>query len=202
MSIAAAQIVSMLICIGGVTISFVVWRFELQAYAPRRLGLFVVLIGAVGLLSTFFHENWDSRFLNTEYELTFNRPDGQPIQGVELRVTSIDGEIRSNFPVTDFSSGNIPKSDSAGVMRFHHVGHGLEFGGDRSNWFFFIPIGVTGPPDFTLTFLYAGQEVGRCMFSELNSMAGFPSIQREWKTGQEKRTISFAVVRRSFVVQP
>ena len=74
-------------------------------------------------------ERWGGSYgyLQIEHELTFLDPNGNPIEGVELRVEDQSGKEFFCFPVTDYLPGQTPKSDKDGVIRFHHVSTAVEW---------------------------------------------------------------------------
>jgi len=185
----------------------------------RRLGwqawcLLALTVAAclIGFVSALFHSRAEGGFPNAEFELTFLDSNGKPIPGVELRVESRLGEVDYIYPVTDFEQGHAPRSNEKGVMVFHHVGHGLEFGADEWDLFFLIPMGNRLPPLFVCRFLLEGREVYRINFHELYGLAppgpGAVRVTRRWKLpetlrqpGREEEDVDFRLVRHKVTVQ-
>ena len=72
---------------------------------------------------------WDGGFGQVEYRVKFVRADGSPTPGVQLRVENEQGTNFFHYPVTDYVDGRVPVSEGDGVLTFHHVSNGPEFGG-------------------------------------------------------------------------
>jgi hypothetical protein len=104
---------------------------------------------------------WDGSFHQAEYQLKFVTADGSPVNDVKLNVYKGE-DIRYAYPVTDYYPGNIPVSDSNGVVIFHHVIYSLEFGGP-----FFFGCSFPAPPDFNLRFIKDGKVIYEVKYSDL-----------------------------------
>lgn len=127
----------------------------------------VTLLGAVSLLLSIYH--WDGAFPEIEYVFVFRDVNGNPVQGVELRVLNESDEITYDYPVDDFHSDGIPRSNSGGELVFHHIYQGLEYGGSAWNLFFLFPIDIYGgTPAFYCHFFYEGKEVYALRYEALN----------------------------------
>jgi hypothetical protein len=144
-----------------------------------------IVVCMVGFSSALFHGRAEGRFPNAEFELTFHDPNGKPLPGVELQVENRLGNVANDYPVTDFKRSQPPHTNENGVMVFHHVGHGLEFGADRWELFFVIQMGDELPPQFLCRFLLDGREVYRINYHELYGLSpsgpGTPKVTRRWK---------------------
>jgi hypothetical protein len=122
---------------------------------------------------------WDGGFGQVEYQLTFIGDDGKPIEGVQLQVESQNGTNYFHYPVTDYIDGVTPTSNNEGVLTFHHVGDGVEFGGGCWELFGFA-FGECKGPVFELRFMLDGREIHRCKFNDLNALAGRDRVTRTW----------------------
>src|SRR5262245_1751031 len=102
---------------------------------------------------------WDGGFPQVECRITFRDPDGQPVEGVELSVETLAGCNCYFYPVTDYTPGDVPVSDKAGVLAFHHPSDSLEFGGKDCFSLLGIPISSSGgSPKYLCHFWHHGQE--------------------------------------------
>lgn len=132
---------------------------------------------------------WGGSFPQVEIELTFLDEDGNPIPGIELEVQNHEGKIAYCYPVTDYQEGFKPVSDRNGVMVFHHIGLGVEFGGATTYLFDKYKLWGDAPPDFSCHFRLAGNEVQRLDYGEsfagsrlsLDEWHRLPIVRREWK---------------------
>ena len=160
----------------------------------RRRAIFSALLG-VGLLvfvSCCTCKVWVGHYLQAEYQITFQDPGGNPVEGIELRVEDPEGRDYFHFPVDDYLPGQAPTSDRNGLMVFHHVQRSVELTGRTYYVFFVIPIRDPGFPVFLCRFLYQGQEVYRVPFLDLERRdescdqvpmkdQGRSSVKRYWQ---------------------
>ena len=165
---------------------------------------------------------WSGSFSMAEHELEFTRPDGTPIQGVELSVEDAIGEKAFYYPVNDYTPRVRLLSGKDGLLTFHHVQQGVEFSGTCRFLFFVLPVsGRCTSPEYFCRFTYRGAEVFRIKYSELNRAArttdsalvkelkwrwpeGTPDrLSAEQITvhrGDEEETIQFPVIRRDVIL--
>ena len=122
---------------------------------------------------------WDGGFGQVEYRMKFVGPDGLPIPGVQLRVEDEHGTNFFHYPVTDYVDGRVPVSGDDGMLTFHHVSHGPEFGG-RCRELFGVRFGTCRAPTFVCRFLLDGKEIYRSKFNEMNAGATDRSVTRSW----------------------
>jgi hypothetical protein len=102
--------------------------------------LAILVLGAVAAgfaYASYKTTQWGGSYgyLQIEHELTFLDPNGNPVEGVELKVEDQRGNEFCCFPVTDYLPGQTPKSDKKGVIRFHHVSTAVEW--DNYGWALF-----------------------------------------------------------------
>jgi hypothetical protein len=146
-------------------------------------------IAAVLAYASYKTTRWGGSYgyLQIEHELTFLDPDGKPFDGVELRVEDQSGNEFFCFPVTDYLPGQAPKSDKDGVIRFHHVGTGVEW--DNYGWLLFwcIRVQTTRSPVYVCRFLRGGKEVHRVRYGDLPDWdwpgriwEEVPKVKRRW----------------------
>jgi hypothetical protein len=144
----------------------------------------IIVFAVIGLISSTSKIIWDGGFPQSEFEITFQHPDGKPLKGIELRVEDRQGRVFYRYPVSDFAPNQIPTSGEDGVMIFHHVGDGVEFGGRDWYLFGFIPI-REGPPVYVCCFLYEGREVYRIEYDKLRRPERgrelTARVKRQWK---------------------
>jgi hypothetical protein len=145
-----------------------------------------LVLGLFGILSQVNMIIWDGGYLDAEYQLTFQDPNGQPIEAIELRVEDRLGHSYYHYPVTDFLPDQVPTSDSNGLMMFHHVSEATEFGGRCWLLFCFIPVEEHPAPEYVCRFLYRGQEIYQVQYHELNSWREgnrdeVEKVKRRWK---------------------
>jgi hypothetical protein len=128
----------------------------------RLLRLAAILI-IIGLVWSFFGivEVWDGNFSQIEYQVSFLDKQRRPVKGVTLAVTDYKEALVYGYPVTDYREDSVPTSNNDGLMTFHHVTLGTEFGGKRRWLFFAIPIGDCEAPKYTLHFLLQDKEIIR-----------------------------------------
>lgn len=131
-----------------------------------RIGL--LLLGLVGILSSGSRIIWDGGYLRAEYQITFRDLNNLPIEGIELRVEDKAGHTFYYYPVSDFRPDGVSTSDSGGLMVFHHLGEGVEFGGKEWYLYFLFPVEERPGPDYVCRFLYRGQEVYRVSYGGIN----------------------------------
>jgi hypothetical protein len=126
---------------------------------------------------------WDGAFPQTEFRLLFRDGNGKPIPGVELRVENRSGSTFFHYPVTDYLPEQIPTSDKDGVMVFHHVSRGIEFGGQCSHFLFVVPVGECASPQYICRFLRQGKELSRVPYQDLKNDRGITTtrVNRQWK---------------------
>lgn len=122
---------------------------------------------------------WDGGFGQIEYQIKFAGADGSPIPGVQLRVENEEGTNFLYYPVTDYGEGRVPTSGGDGVLTFHHVSDGLEFGG-RCWELFGVCFGTCKGPPFVCRFLLAGKEIHRSKFNDMNRKATDQRVTRSW----------------------
>lgn len=127
---------------------------------------------------------WDGRFSDEEYQLKFNRPDGTPVSGVKLRVETRAGGVSYLYPINEFLPDDTPISDATGRMVYHHVSHGLEFGGRDYRNLVGITLSRAGAPQFDCVFLVDGREIHRLRFDDLRLRGegdNAPRVVRTWQ---------------------
>ena len=130
--------------------------------------LTVLIIGAASYIFGGIH--WDGGYASAEYQIVFNDSDGKPLPGVTLRVEDESAYPRFNYPVTDFRVLRTPRSDENGLLTFHHVSRGIEFGGTIWNLFFLIKIEKTPPlPVYHCKFLHDHREIYSVKYADLNT---------------------------------
>jgi hypothetical protein len=141
----------------------------------------LLLIGFVSLTVTSVI--WDGGFSEAEYRITFVDDNGQPIEGIKLKVQDKLGTVYYYYPVSDFSPSRTPTSDQSGVLVFHHVDTGVEFGGRCAQLFWFFPIGQCNTPQFVCRFLLNDKDVYHCLYHELEHSAKATNeiASRTWK---------------------
>ena len=122
---------------------------------------------------------WDGGFGQVEYRMKFVRADGSPTPGVQLRVENEQGTNFFHYPVTDYVDGRVPVSDGDGVLTFHHVSNGPEFGG-RCWELFGLCFGTCKGPRFVCRFLLDGKEIHRATFNDMNASATDHRVTRTW----------------------
>jgi hypothetical protein len=123
-----------------------------------------------------------SRFPDEEYRLTFTRPDGRPVAGVDLRVQTRAGGRSYLYPINEYLPDYAPTSDAGGTMVFHHVSGGIEFDTCESFSLIGLPLGIEGVPQYDCVFLHDGREVHRMRFDSLrHGGKGAPSVARKWR---------------------
>ncbi len=136
--------------------------------------LTLLIIGVASYIFGGIH--WDGAYANAEYQIVFSDRDGNALPGVTLKVQDESAYPRFNFPVTDFRVLRRPRSDENGLLTFHHLSRGIEFGGTMWNLFFLIPINMTPPrPVYHCEFLYDGQEVYSIKYGDLDA-----EVDRKW----------------------
>ena len=142
----------------------------------------LLLLVLAGLSLVFSGSRWDGHFPPREYQIVFRDASGHPLQGVRLQVEDEQGNQCLGYPVTDFVAGNAPTSDADGVITFHHVWLGLEFGGRDAYLFWLFPVGDHKPPSFVCRFFWGDQEVWRVPFRDLRPPDGSRrvAVRREW----------------------
>jgi hypothetical protein len=102
--------------------------------------------------------------MQAEYRIKFITEDGIPVNGVQLEVQDREGNINYGYPINDYYEGNIPMSDTSGVVTFHHVFYFMEWGGT----FFFGCTSGDPPPEFDLLFRKKGDVIYDIEFLELD----------------------------------
>jgi hypothetical protein len=117
--------------------------------------------------------------VNDTLNIRFVHEDGTPIPGVELRVENEQGTNFYHYPVTDYVEGRVPTSDTNGVLKFHHVAEGPEYGG-RCWLLYGLCFGTCQGPTFVCRFLLEGQETPRAKCNDMNTAAKGPPITRTW----------------------
>ena len=144
--------------------------------------IIVVFLAAAICFVTTQDMTWDGRFAQGEYQLTFVDGTGTPLDGVQLQVEDLDGNIYYHYPITDYLAARIPKTDTSGTITFHHVSDYLEFGGRCTRLFGGFSFGDCKSPAFICRFLLHGNEVYRCSFDELNRSArqSGTELKRRW----------------------
>jgi hypothetical protein len=150
------------------------------------VGVVSLVLALVGLASRAGMMLWDGGYLRAEYRVTFQDPEGRPVEGIELRVEDRQGHTFYHYPVTDYLPGHIPTSDSNGLMVFHHAGGGIEFSGKCWFLFGFIPVEEHPGPVYVCQFLHRGREVYRVRYGELDSWRRgtwdeVEKVKRRWK---------------------
>lgn len=151
----------------------------------KAVGILLVLLGLLGLLIRPV-ELWDGGYLQAEYQITFQDPNGRPMEGVQLQVEDQRGHIFYHYPVTDFLPDRTPISDADGLMVFRHASDGMEFGGKCWFLFCFLPVEERSGPMYVCRFLYRGGEVYRVRYREMDSwLQGtwdeVEKVKRRWK---------------------
>jgi hypothetical protein len=153
-----------------------------QAFLLR---LAVILIVIVFVWSFFgIVEVWDGNFPQIEFQVSFLDKQGRPIKGVTLAVTDYKGALAYGYPVTDYREDSVPTSNNDGLMIFHHVTLGTEFGG-KCRWVFFaIPVGDCEAPKYTLHFFVQDKEVSGYEYNKYLGMnnsnwSSIPKIKRQ-----------------------
>ena len=117
--------------------------------------VFFVLFEGCGL--------WDGFFYPAEYQIKFIMTDGTPIKNIQLEVLNSKGKESPDYPVTDYHSKNIPTSDSSGLIIFHHVTEGFEFGG-----MFILFITKPSVPKYKCNFLLFEKNIYSIYYHELD----------------------------------
>ena len=131
---------------------------------------------------------WDGVFLTAEIRLTFVDENGNPLEGVELRVEDRKGRAFYHYPVTDYLPGQVPTSDKNGLMVFHHADDGVIVSSESCTMRF-VPFAPTVAkrhfPFYYCRFLFKGLEVHKTPFSLLDQYQGtwetVPKVKRDWK---------------------
>jgi len=141
--------------------------------------LLLVLAGVSAIITT---EHWDGSFAQAEYQIAFQDADGHPLPGVELRVEDEKGNQCFGYPVTDYVHSKALRSDKHGVITFHHVSLGLEFGGRCTRLYWLFPIGNCESPRYVCRFLSGNQEVMHTRFDNLSKECGasHEQVVRKW----------------------
>ena len=122
------------------------------------------LIGAIAV-ATFMTASgcytmvWDGCFSQAEYRLLFQDRQGNPVPGIILRVENDNGDVCYESPVDDFNEESAPVSGANGVMTFHHISTGFEFGGTIHYILFCIPVGNSSAPVRHFRFTRNGEVV-------------------------------------------
>ena len=136
-----------------------------------RVTLYAALtVLIIGVASYFSGIHWDGGYASAEYQIVFSDRDGNPVPGVTLKVQDESAYLRFNYPVTDFRVLRAPSSDENGLLTFHHVSRGLEFGGFFRHHFFLIPVRNTHPlPVYHCKFLHDHREIYSVKYADLNT---------------------------------
>jgi len=142
---------------------------------------------SVAALSATKIVHWDGRFPAAEYQIAFQDSNGRPLVGVELQVEDESGRRCFGYPVTDYVPKGVLKSDEQGVITFHHVSFGLEFGGRDTLLCGVFPIEKSEPPRYVCRFFYRDQEIWRTRFADLNRNCkdNDEQVVREWDWGTQ-----------------
>lgn len=165
-------------------------RHEERERRPRdRVGIatlvgFLLFILLLLAGFSFIHSevHWDGSFAQSEYQVALQDTDGKPLSGVQLRVEDEEGNPACGYPVTDYFPPNAPKSGADGVMVFHHVRLGQEFGGRERRLLWLLPMGEHESPRYVCRFFHDGREVLRIPFRDLNRArrGSGAEVTREW----------------------
>jgi hypothetical protein len=150
----------------------------------RRIGIWLcLLLGFTTVSLVVTHRTWDGCFDEAEFQIKFIDVEGNPVAGVTLRVTDRMKERSFHYPVSDYSEKHSPVSGNDGVITFHHVWRGAEFGGNCCHLFFLIPLGKCSWPVYHCEFLLGKAVIYRCLFSDLYrgiDRKSLPVKQRIW----------------------
>jgi hypothetical protein len=164
--------------------------FALRRPKTHKLALWsgslIFLLGLIGWASSGNMIRWDGGgFGSAAFEITFVDRNGNPVEGVELRVENRDGHNFYLYPISDYLPDQIPRSDSHGLMVFHHFPDHVMFSGQE--WLLWRRIWVQKirGPRYILQFLHHGTEVHRVPFNNTSSGIGpWPatgSVKCRWK---------------------
>lgn len=153
---------------------------------PKRLRKLLIVAGIaaaglilLGLASRLSAIQWDGSFRHAEYQFAFKDKAGKPLSGVCLRVEDKAGRVSYDYPVTDFRADDDLQSDINGVLAFHHVGGGLEFGGQCWELFFLIPLGKCSGPVYYCKFVRNGKVVSSIRYNDLDK--DYPNTCEDWE---------------------
>jgi hypothetical protein len=135
-----------------------VGKWVMLARVTLYAALTVLIIGVDSYI--FGQISWDGGYVSAEYQIVFSDRDGNPLPGVTLRVHEESFCPRFDHPVTDFRVLRTPRSDENGLLTFHHVSRGIEFGGTIWNLFFLIKMDMTPPlPVYHCKFFHEHREI-------------------------------------------
>lgn len=180
-----------------------------------RVAVYGVL--ALAILGTFSivwgPTHWDGAYAHAEYQILFTDREGNPLDGITLTVQDDSGRLRFDFPVTNFRVLRSPRSDENGLLTFHHVGRGIEFGGTFWEPFFLFRIELSPPlPVFHCRFIRDGEDIHSIAYDELSAEVykrrdGLPRVKRtREELGLEPHEVDsadleFPVLRREVVIE-
>jgi hypothetical protein len=182
----AIPLVGLMLAMAGLAGLLAGWLTSSRLFICRR-GLLIasLLTGLFVLISCCQCMVWDGRYPQCEFQLVFRDRNGNPLEGVQLRVEDRDGRNYFHYPVNDYVPGQIPSSDPHGRIIFHHVSGGIEFSGRTNYVLFVIPVEKRPAPKFLCRFFYEGREIYRVPFRELCWWEGtwneVPKVTRRWK---------------------
>jgi hypothetical protein len=148
-------------------------KWMLLARVTLYAALTVLIIGVASYI--FGQISWDGGYASAEYQIVFSDRDGNPLPGVTLRVHD-ESIYRFDYPVTDLRVLRAPTSDENGLLTFHHVSRGIEFGGTIWNLFFLIKVEKTPPlPVYHCKFFHDHREIYSVKYDDLNA-----EVDRRW----------------------
>jgi hypothetical protein len=130
-----------------------------------------------------------SRFPDIEYRLRFVNGNGPPVPNVRLHVETPAGGASPFYPVNEFLPDAAPASGADGLMVFHHVAVGNEFGTGltRQSLFDILVWDLSGsrpePPRYACIFLLDGREVYRTSYDSLapKKLSDCTRVTRNWR---------------------
>jgi hypothetical protein len=142
----------------------------------RYIVISTVVLTSCALIALFIFTSeesivWCGAFSQVEYQLVFKDERGRPVVGIELAAEDEKGNLSFRYPVSDFTRVNALTSDADGVLMFHHVCNGIEFGGKYTYKRGYMPAsyGKCSPPVFRVRCLFGAKEVYAFEFSALDS---------------------------------
>src|ERR1043165_8200128 len=130
------------------------------------LGLVLfVAVGVVTATVPFF--TWIGGYEGGLFEFEFKDEKGNPVKGVQMEVSNVDGERIDGHVIKDFGN-NQQQCDDRGVLSVH--ARRRKFGGECFYLFCVIPIGECGDnkPIIFCRFVHQGKEVYKTTYDKLS----------------------------------